>query len=63
VLEELRMAHPTITSSRAQAARKLDCIAEKKRYPGGVFWEVRREALEELGLEELMVSERILLCS
>lgn len=63
VLEELRMAHPTITSSRAQAARKLDCIAEKKRYPGGVYWEVRRETLEELGLEELMVSERILLCS
>ena len=64
VLTELMMAHPTITSSRAQAERKLDCLAEKKKYPGGTYWEIRRETLEELGLEELMVSERMmLLCS
>ena len=56
LIEELRTAHKTITSSRAQATRKLDFIAEKKRYPGGVYWEVRREVLEELGLEDLLVS-------
>ena len=62
VIEELRTVHKTITSSRAQAARKLDAIAEKKRKPnGGVYWEVRRDVLEELGLDELLVSNRCVL--
>lgn len=60
VVEELRTTHTTVTSSRAQAARKLDAIAEKKRNPnGGVYWEVHRQVLEELGLHELMVSIRL----
>jgi hypothetical protein len=62
VIEELRTVHKAITSSRAQAARKLDAIAEKKRKPnGGVYWEVRRDVLEELGLDELLVSNKSLL--
>lgn len=56
LVEELRTKHEKVTSSRAQATRKLDSIAEKKRYPGGVYWEVRRDVLEELGLAELLVS-------
>ena len=53
LVEDLRIAHPTVTSSRAQATRKLDSIALKKKNPcGGVFWEVNREVLEELGLEK-----------
>jgi hypothetical protein len=57
LIEELRTVHKTVTSSRAQATRKLDSIAEKKRNPnGGVYWEVRRDILEELGLKELLVS-------
>jgi hypothetical protein len=54
LIEELRTVHKTVTSSRAQATRKLDSIAEKKRNPnGGVYWEVRRDILEELGLKKL----------
>lgn len=57
LVEELRTAHKTVTSSRAQATRKLDSIAEKKKHPaGGVYWEVKREILEELGLDRLLVS-------
>lgn len=53
LVEDLRIAHPTVTSSRAQATRKLDSIALKKKNPsGGVIWEVNREVLEELGLEK-----------
>ena len=60
LIEELRASHKTITSSRAQATRKLDSIAEKKRNPnGGVYWEVKRELLEELGLDELLVSDKL----
>jgi chromatin assembly factor 1 subunit A len=62
LVEELRTAHKTITSSRARATRKLHSIAEKKRHPnGGVYWEVKRDVLEELGLEELLVSNKCLL--
>jgi hypothetical protein len=57
LVEELRKVHKTVTSSRAQATRKLDSIAEKKRNPnGGVYWEVRRDILEELGLKNILVS-------
>lgn len=52
LVEGLRMTHPTLTSSRAQATRKLDSVALKRRNPrGGVIWEVKRTVLEELGLE------------
>ena len=56
LVEELRTAHKTITSSRAQATRKLDSMADKKKHPsGGVYWEVKREILKELGLDKLLV--------
>ena len=56
VIKELRTAHKTITSSNAEAMRTLDSIAEKKRKAnGGVFWEIRKHVLEELGLDELLV--------
>jgi hypothetical protein len=62
LIEELRTVHKTVTSSRAQATRKLDSIAEKKRKPnGGVYWEVRRDVLEELGLNKLLVSDTLVL--
>jgi len=53
VIEELQTALPDITSSRAQATRKLDSIAEKRRlkYGGGVVWEVKSSVLESLNLE------------
>jgi chromatin assembly factor 1 subunit A len=53
VIEELQTALPDITSSRAQATRKLDSIAEKRRlkYGGGVVWEVKSSVLESLNLQ------------
>ena len=56
VVEELRNKHPKITSSRAQATRKLDSIANKRRLKngGGVIWEVKNDVLKTLGLEELI---------
>jgi len=52
LVEELRKSHPNITTSRAQATRKLDSIALKKKLDmgTGVVWEVRMEVLKELGL-------------
>lgn len=56
VVEELRMAHKNVTSSRAQAVRKLNSIAVKKRLPnkGGVVWEVKKDVLESVGLKGLL---------
>lgn len=61
VIEELRNAHKHITSSRAQATRKLDSIAEKRRLKNGagVIWEVKNEILESLGLHELIKTSEI----
>lgn len=61
VVEELRNTHKHITSSRAQATRKLDSIAEKRRLKNGagVIWEVKNEILESLGLHELMKIEDV----
>ena len=58
LIEELRMAHPSSFISRAKALRKLDSIAIKKRLPnaGGVYWEVKKEILQDLQLEDLLVS-------
>jgi hypothetical protein len=58
IIEELRNAHPSTFTSRAKATRKLDSIAEKKRRSNGpgVYWEVKKEVLEELGLQDLLVS-------
>jgi chromatin assembly factor 1 subunit A len=54
LVEELRQAHPKVTSSRAQATRKLDVIATKVKNPvgSGVIWEIKREVLQELGLKK-----------
>jgi len=53
VIEELQTALPDVTSSRAQAIRKLDSIAEKRRlkHGSGVVWEVKKDVLKSLGLE------------
>eukprot|EP00557_Chaetoceros_sp_GSL56_P007795 CAMPEP_0176504764 /NCGR_PEP_ID=MMETSP0200_2-20121128/16119_1 /TAXON_ID=947934 /ORGANISM="Chaetoceros sp., Strain GSL56" /LENGTH=980 /DNA_ID=CAMNT_0017904241 /DNA_START=96 /DNA_END=3038 /DNA_ORIENTATION=+ len=61
VVEQLRNTHKHITSSRAQATRKLDSIAEKRRLKNGagVIWEVKNEVLESLGLHDLMTTEEI----
>jgi hypothetical protein len=59
VVEELRNTHCDITSSRAQATRKLDSIARKHRLKngGGVIWEVKNEILASLGLHDLVKTE------
>ena len=56
LIEELRKDHMTSFASKAKATRKLDSIATKKRNPNatGVYWEVKREVLEELGLHDLV---------
>lgn len=61
LIEELRNVHKDITSSRKQAARKLDSIASKRFVGngGGVIWEVKKEFLESLGLHHLIKSEVI----
>jgi chromatin assembly factor 1 subunit A len=58
VIEELRNQYASVFSSRAKATRKLDSIAIKRRREAtnGVYWEVKKEILEQLGLEELLVS-------
>lgn len=54
IITELLNAHPTVTSSRAQAMRELEVTAEKRRLPrgGGVVWEVKADHLYALGLTE-----------
>jgi chromatin assembly factor 1 subunit A len=54
VITELLKAHPTITTSRAQAMRELDVIADKRRLSSGsgVLWEVKNDHLKKLGLNE-----------
>ena len=56
VVEALRDLHKDITSSRAQATRKLDLIATKRRLKngGGVIWEVKNDVLRSLGLHNLV---------
>jgi chromatin assembly factor 1 subunit A len=62
LIESLRNAHPEMFTSRAKATRKLDCIAVKKRRgnASGVYWEVKKEILEELGLQDVLVSRLLL---
>jgi len=56
VVEALRSTHKNLTSSRAQATRKLDSIATKRRLkPSGVIWEVKDNILTSLGLQDLIV--------
>ncbi|KAL3790686.1 hypothetical protein HJC23_009786 [Cyclotella cryptica] len=52
IITELLNAHPTVTSSRAQAMRELEVTAEKRRLPrgAGVVWEVKADHLHSLGL-------------
>ena len=63
LIEELRTLHPTLFTVRAKATRKLDAISIKKKHPkyAGVYWEVKKEVLAELGLTDIMV--RLLRCS
>jgi len=59
VVESLRSIHKDLTSSRAQATRKLDLIATKRRLKkgGGVIWEVKDDVLISLGLQDLVVTK------
>ena len=59
LVEEFRVTHGEILSSRAQAHRKLDLIARKRRLKngGGVIWEVKDTYLKSLGLDDLKVSK------
>jgi len=57
VVDELRSAHESATSSRAEAFRILESIAEKKKHPvSGSYWEVKQSVREELGLLEKLPS-------
>jgi len=53
VVDELLQTHKTVTSSRAQALRVLDSMAEKKKNPTGIVWQVKKDVLDSLGLSEL----------
>lgn len=54
LIDELRSALPTTTSSRAQALRLLDTIAVKNKMPSGGFcWQVKEELRGDFGLAEL----------
>ncbi len=61
LIEELKTLHPTLFAIRAKATRKLDAIAIKKKHPkyAGVYWEVKKEILTELGLTDIMVCLQI----
>ena len=52
VLDELLQTFPSLTTTRAQAHRVLDIVAEKRKHPcdGSYFWEVKSEVLGGLGL-------------
>lgn len=56
LIEDLRTSYPILFSNRAKAIRKLDAISIKKKHPkfAGVYWEVKREILNELGLTDIM---------
>lgn len=54
LVDEFRTAHPSITSSRALVVRTLESTADKKKHPiKGAIWEVKREILEKLELNDL----------
>jgi chromatin assembly factor 1 subunit A len=56
LVDDLRSKHETLTSSRSQALRVLDTIAEKKKLAIGnqCVWEVKTEVLESLSLDDLI---------
>jgi hypothetical protein len=58
LIEELKVLHPTVFTTRAKATRKLDSIATKKRRKTtGVYWEVKKEVLVELGLHDVLAKK------
>jgi hypothetical protein len=58
IVDDLRIKHPTATSSRAEAMRILLSISEKKKHPvSGYYWEVKKDVREDLGLKDLPMSE------
>lgn len=57
VVDEFRSAHESIVTSRAHTHRVLDLVADKKKHPiNGVYWEAKKEILEKLGLDELVMT-------
>ena len=56
VVEEFRQKHQHTLCSRAELFRKLDLIGIKHRIPkgGGMVWEVKRDFIVELGLNDVL---------
>jgi hypothetical protein len=60
LVDEFRIAHPSITSSRALVVRTLESSADKKKHPiNGAIWEVKREMLVQLELHDLAEQDAI----
>jgi hypothetical protein len=58
IVDDLRVKHPTATSSRAEAMRILLSISDKKKHPvSGFYWEVKKDICEELGLKDFLLNE------
>ena len=58
VVDELRSRHPSTTHSRSHALRVLESIAEKKKDANGVYyWEVKKDVLENLKMQDLLGME------
>jgi chromatin assembly factor 1 subunit A len=54
LVDDLRVKHECVTSSRADAMRILQSIATKEKHSTkGYFWSVKKDVLRELGLDEL----------
>eukprot|EP00977_Amphora_coffeiformis_P002552 scaffold482_cov266-Amphora_coffeaeformis.AAC.15 len=55
LIDELRAKLPDATSSRAQAMRTLESVAEKQKHPiKGHIWEIKKEVLEQYELGDLL---------
>merc|ERR1712060_660061 len=54
LVEELLMKFSNVFPSRAHAHRTIISIADMKKFPGKIFWEVKQELLLRLGLHELL---------
>jgi chromatin assembly factor 1 subunit A len=53
LVDEFRTAHPSIASSRALVVRTLESCADKKKHPIKIaVWQVKREILEKLELND-----------
>ena len=59
VVEEMLKVHTSVVSTRAQAYRVLDAIAEKRKHTVlGVVWQVKDDVLDSAGLQGLNESKQ-----